>query len=213
MNVFVLHPLTYSVILFCLLSLSLFLCYPELVSLFLFIYYWSYSLSGCTMVVQNMFDMFDDPFDVTKCLQQIEIPDLHHMCAPCFKLPSSISTMGCTKEWIPKSYGILRAYDQQLLTEEESNPVGWISEPWMNPCLFVFYLNPNNISGRGANWAMRRPYIFIFFLQQSEIWNYFQQKPMSAGSTSNISTMFVLQKGDNSSMNKFCWCMTRFQLC
>ena len=33
-------------------------------------------------------------FDVTKCLQQIEIPDLHYMCAPCSELPSNISTMG-----------------------------------------------------------------------------------------------------------------------
>ena len=24
---------------------------------------------------------FDDPFDVTKCLQQIEMPDLFHVCA------------------------------------------------------------------------------------------------------------------------------------
>ena len=24
---------------------------------------------------------FDDSFDITKCLQQIEIPDLLHMCA------------------------------------------------------------------------------------------------------------------------------------
>ena len=35
----------------------------------------------------------DDSFDVTKCLQQIEIPDLLHMCAPCSELPSNISTM------------------------------------------------------------------------------------------------------------------------
>ena len=25
-------------------------------------------------------------FDVTKCLQQIETPDVFHMCAPCFEL-------------------------------------------------------------------------------------------------------------------------------
>ena len=31
---------------------------------------------------------FDDTFDVTKCLQQIEIPDLRHMCASRSELPS-----------------------------------------------------------------------------------------------------------------------------
>ena len=36
---------------------------------------------------------FDESFDVTKCLQQIDIPDLLHMCAPCSKLPSIIRTM------------------------------------------------------------------------------------------------------------------------
>ena len=30
---------------------------------------------------------FDDSFDVTKCLQKIEIPDLHHMCALRPELP------------------------------------------------------------------------------------------------------------------------------
>ena len=39
---------------------------------------------------------FDDFFDVTKCLQPIEIPDLLHMCALCSKLPSNISTMPFT---------------------------------------------------------------------------------------------------------------------
>ena len=36
---------------------------------------------------------FDDSFGVTKCLQQIEIPDLFHTCAPCAELSSTISTM------------------------------------------------------------------------------------------------------------------------
>ena len=36
---------------------------------------------------------FDDSFDVTKCFQQIEIPDLLHMCAPCSELSSNILTM------------------------------------------------------------------------------------------------------------------------
>ena len=36
---------------------------------------------------------FDYSVDVTKCLHQIEIPDLLHMSAPCSKLPSNISTM------------------------------------------------------------------------------------------------------------------------
>ena len=36
---------------------------------------------------------FDDSFDVTKSLQQIEIPDLLHFCTPCSELPSNISTM------------------------------------------------------------------------------------------------------------------------
>ena len=32
-------------------------------------------------------------FDVTKCIQQIEIPNLLHMYAPRSELPSNISTM------------------------------------------------------------------------------------------------------------------------
>ena len=36
-------------------------------------------------------------FGLTKCLYQIEIPDLPHMCAPCSELPSNISTMDYTE--------------------------------------------------------------------------------------------------------------------
>ena len=36
---------------------------------------------------------FDDSFDVIKCLKQIEIPDLIHMCE--FWVPSNINTIGC----------------------------------------------------------------------------------------------------------------------
>ena len=31
----------------------------------------------------------DNSFDVTKCLQPIERPDLFHMCTPCSELPSN----------------------------------------------------------------------------------------------------------------------------
>ena len=31
---------------------------------------------------------FDDSFDVTKCIQQIEVPYLLHMCAPISELPT-----------------------------------------------------------------------------------------------------------------------------
>ena len=34
---------------------------------------------------------FDDSFDVTKCLQETEIPDLLHMCTLCSELPSNTS--------------------------------------------------------------------------------------------------------------------------
>ena len=37
-------------------------------------------------------------FDETKCLQQIEILDLLHMCAPGSKLPSYIDTINKTEE-------------------------------------------------------------------------------------------------------------------
>ena len=33
---------------------------------------------------------FDDSFLISKCHQQIEIPDLLHMCTPCSELPSNI---------------------------------------------------------------------------------------------------------------------------
>ena len=36
---------------------------------------------------------FDDSFDVTKCLQQIEMPDLLHVCAKWNEQPSNIETM------------------------------------------------------------------------------------------------------------------------
>ena len=36
---------------------------------------------------------FDDTFDVAKCLQHIEMPDLFHKCAPCSDLPSIKSSM------------------------------------------------------------------------------------------------------------------------
>ena len=36
---------------------------------------------------------FDDYFDLTECLQQIEISDLLHLCAPCSQLSSNISTL------------------------------------------------------------------------------------------------------------------------
>ena len=36
---------------------------------------------------------YGDSFDVIKCLQQIEIPNLLHMCATRSELPSNISTM------------------------------------------------------------------------------------------------------------------------
>ena len=48
-----------------------------------------------TFIVQWVYRKieFDCPFDVTKGLQQIEIPDLlHTMCANCYELPSNIST-------------------------------------------------------------------------------------------------------------------------
>ena len=54
---------------------------------------------------------FDDSFDVTKCLHQIEIPDLLHMCATCAELSSNISTMakinsnGFTS-WVPDIYTV-----------------------------------------------------------------------------------------------------------
>ena len=39
---------------------------------------------------------FDLSVDLTKCPQQIVIPDLLHMCATCSGLPSNISTMAFT---------------------------------------------------------------------------------------------------------------------
>ena len=36
---------------------------------------------------------FDDSFDVTKCLQQIEMPDLLHVCATSNEQPSIIKTV------------------------------------------------------------------------------------------------------------------------
>ena len=39
----------------------------------------------------------DNSFDVTKCLQQIKIPKLLYMFAPCSEQPSNISTMDNSK--------------------------------------------------------------------------------------------------------------------
>ena len=38
--------------------------------------------------------IFDDPFDATKCFQQIEIPYLLHMCAYVFRGGHRISAKG-----------------------------------------------------------------------------------------------------------------------
>ena len=42
---------------------------------------------------------FDLTVDVTKRLQQIEIPDLLYVNAPCSELPSNIRTMLMDKQW------------------------------------------------------------------------------------------------------------------
>ena len=51
----------------------------------------------CTHEVKKIFYeekiAFDGSFDATKGLQQIEIPDLLDLCAPCSEQPSNISTM------------------------------------------------------------------------------------------------------------------------
>ena len=36
---------------------------------------------------------FNDSAEVTECIQQIEIPNFLHMCAPCFELLSNNSTI------------------------------------------------------------------------------------------------------------------------
>ena len=41
---------------------------------------------------------FDDSFDVTKCLQQIERPDLLHVCAKSNEQPSNLKTMAFIKK-------------------------------------------------------------------------------------------------------------------
>ena len=45
---------------------------------------------------------FYDSFYVTKCLQQIEIPDILHICTPCSELPFYIGTMTIF-QYIPKT--------------------------------------------------------------------------------------------------------------
>ena len=37
---------------------------------------------------------YDSSFDVTKCLEQIEMSDLLHMCAKGYEQPSNIKTLG-----------------------------------------------------------------------------------------------------------------------
>ena len=44
-------------------------------------------------VFSETFFGFDESFDVTKCLQQIETPDLLHMCAKANEQPSNTKTM------------------------------------------------------------------------------------------------------------------------
>ena len=47
-----------------------------------------------TYAVKQVFSEQNFGFDdVTKCLQQIEIPDSLHMCLPCSELPYDTSTM------------------------------------------------------------------------------------------------------------------------
>ena len=53
--------------------------------------------------------------DVTKCLQQIETPDLFHICAPRSKLPSNISTMEKLKNRKMSIIGVICRREKQGL--------------------------------------------------------------------------------------------------
>ena len=48
----------------------------------------------------------DDSFDVTKCLHDIEIPDLLQLRAPRSELPSYMKTMGLPELWIWSRFSV-----------------------------------------------------------------------------------------------------------
>ena len=83
---------------------------PQTIIYFYLIFYSTlimiFILDGCSFHVahvwrskQGLFPKkigFDDSFDVTECLQQIEMPDLLHVCAEWNEQPSNIKTIGLT---------------------------------------------------------------------------------------------------------------------
>ena len=60
--------------------------------------------------------------DLTKCLKQIEIPDLLHMCAQCSKLPPITSTMDASKDYQRRKRG------KQMRGKEDANRKGYVAD-------------------------------------------------------------------------------------
>ena len=82
------------------------------------------------MVAENMFTPrtkfgLADSFEITKSLQQFEIPDLLHMCAPCSEIPSNICTM-------------LKTEMQQILTSIQSTDMNSQGTWGMDYCIILW---------------------------------------------------------------------------
>ena len=77
-------------------------------------------ISRCARMKENVFfsgknTRFDDSFDVTKCLQQIEKPDLLHVCAQSNKQPSNLKTMILSRWFLNKLCTLIKPLRPRVL--------------------------------------------------------------------------------------------------
>ena len=73
----------------------------------------------------------DDAFDVTECLQQIEIPNCRHICAQCSELPSNT----CRKKFFSeKKLGFDDAFDETKCLQQIELP------DFLHTCVLSYHL-------------------------------------------------------------------------
>ena len=113
---------------------------------------------------------FDDSFDVTKCLHQIEIPDLLQMCS---ELPSNISTMCYTFTiWEFEDFGLNFAlgFRVWIMFNFILHNKGW---EWVREC---FLPKECFLEIRVCTW----------FVPIAEIWNLYGDSEIGSHVMSNL---------------------------
>ena len=151
------------------------------------------------MVAQNMLRTHEDfRRKKNKCLQQIEMPDLLHMCAPHSELPSNIRTMGlavlggqlffnywsiCGNNISTYNMNKKSAITTPLLLTQYSNPVitgnsslGPLSRTFFIQLCSVDYLSPVKMSGRSMGRTTISLTVFFWNSFGTTIKYYYQFK-------------------------------------